>query len=377
VLKYAVNQSVERIFMKPLPKNPTLELLSKEVNALCAMHQNGDPACCQRIRQHHTSFKTNTDKEILSHEFTINHAQQIVAGEYGYTSWAAVIQYIKLLSSTAYNCVADIKGYHQNIVDSYDERSKVYDKGQWHRDLARQTVDYYPPGTGDSVLDIATGTGTIAFYAAELVGPKGSVTGIDLSKGMLEKCNEKLSESGLKNLRFVYADAEDLDFQANSLDRIYCSSAFFWMSHPLAALRHWFELLKPNGQLGFNAWPDNSFVWGDGARRALRKYGVNFICHEATGNVEKTQQLVELAGFSNVRIHEVKDGRYVKPEDLKGPPLNNNGYSPGQYPHPLANVSDEILALAQKDYEAEIDKHTTDKGVWHDMTMYYVYGQKL
>jgi len=75
------------------------------------------------------------------------------------------------------------------------------------------------------------------------------------------------------------------------------------------------------GRLGFNAWPDNSFVWGDGARRALRKYGVHFTCHEVTGNIEKTQQLVELAGFSNVRIYEVKDGRYTNADDLKGPPL--------------------------------------------------------
>jgi len=32
--------------------------------------------------------------------------------------------------------------------------------------------------------------------------------------------------------------------------------------------------------------------------------------------------------------------------------------------------------LAQKDYEAEVDKRTTEKGIWHDMTMFYVYGQK-
>lgn len=49
---------------------------------------------------------------------------------------------------------------------------------------------------------------------------------------------------------------------------------------------------------------------------------------------------------------------------------------PDKYPHPLVNVSEEVLLRAQKDYETEIDKLTTEKGVWHDMTMYYVYGQK-
>ncbi|WP_455205196.1 class I SAM-dependent methyltransferase [Kaarinaea lacus] len=363
--------------MKSLPQNPNLEFLKKEAKALCALHKRGDMACCDHIRTHDTSTKTKTDAEILSEKFSINDAQRIVAREYGYTSWATLKQFIESLSEPIFHGVTDKHAYHKGIVDSYDERSKRYDNSIWHRDLAKQTVDYCPPEISNTVLDIATGTGTIAFYTADIVGPTGSVTGIDISKGMLKKCKEKLKKSELRNLRFVYADAENLDFPANSFDRIYCSSAFFWMSHPLVALRHWFELLKPNGYIGFNAWPDNSFLWGDGARRALRKYRVNFTCHEVTGNIKKTRRLVELAGFSNVRIHEVKDGRYLKAEDVKGPPLTLHAYAPGQYPHPLFNVSENVLLLAQKAYEAEVDKRTTEKGIWHDMTMFYVYGQKL
>ena len=69
-----------------------------------------------------------------------------------------------------------------------------------------------------------------------------------------------MGKLNIGNLEFRYADAENLEFSPNSFDRIYCSSAFFWMSHPLATLRHWYELLKPNGQLGFNATPANSFL---------------------------------------------------------------------------------------------------------------------
>lgn len=363
--------------MKSLPKNPNLEFLNKEAKTLRALHRQGHVSCCEQIRKYDISFKAKSDAEILSGKFTINDAQRIVAREYGFLSWATLKHFVESLDSPTYHGVADKQSYHQAIVASYDKRSKNYDNSLWHRDLARQTVDYCPPEPGDAVLDIATGTGTIAFYSADLVGHSGLVTGIDISKGMLEKCKEKLKASALSNLRFIYADAESLDFPPNVFDRIYCSSAFFWMSHPLAALRHWFELLRPNGYLGFNAWPDNSFLWGDGARRALRKYGINFTCHEVTGNVNKTRQLVELAGFSNVRIHEIKEGRYISVDDAKGPPLTLNAYAPGQYPHPLANASEEILSLAQKDYEAEVDKLATENGVWHDMTMYYVYGQKL
>ena len=147
------------------------------------------------------------------------------------------------------------------------------------------------------------------------------------------------------------------------------------MINPLAALRHWCELLKLDGWLGISAWPSNSFVWGDGERQALRKHGVEFTVHEFSGNKEKVQQLLELAGFSQIKIHEVERGRWMKPEDFKGE-IGPGGYRPGQYPDPLEGVLKEILLLAQKDFEAELEKRITEKGVWHDMTTYFVYAQK-
>jgi ubiquinone/menaquinone biosynthesis C-methylase UbiE len=363
--------------MKSLNLKPNIEFLKNTAKSLRSLHQKGDPACCEPIRIHDISFKSKSNSEILKKKFSIIDAQRIVAREYGYPSWATLKHFIESLDSPLNRGVSDKLAYHQKIVASFDKRSLIYDKHVWARENSIQTVDYCLPELGNSVLDIATGTGTIAFYAAELVGPTGSVTGIEISKGMLKRCDEKLKESTFKNVSFLYADAEDMNFSPNSFDRIYCSSALYWMTNPLAALRHWFELLKPGGQLGFNAWPDNLFLWGDGARQALRKYGINFTIHEFTGNLEKTRELVTLAGFSNIKIHEVKDGQYVEAGDGEWVPLRMEDYTPGQYPNPISNVTDEILKLAQKDYEAEVRKRTTKQGIWLDKTMYYVYGQKL
>ena len=363
--------------MKSLPKKPNLEFLKKEAKALRALHKQGDASCCEIIRQYDTAFKSKTDAVILSAKFSINDAQRIIAREYGYSSWATLKHYIESLSAPLYHGVSDRQAYHRTITESYDKRSANYDNSQWHRKVAVTTVDYCPPKQGHHVLDIATGTGTIAFYCAERVGATGHVIGIDISQGMLNKCKEKLAGSTLKNLKFQFGDAENLEFPPNSFDRIYCSSAFFWMSHPLATLRHWYELLKHGGYVGFNATPSNSFFWGNGARRALAKHGIQFNCNIPAGDHEDARRLLELAGFTNFRLHEVEDGEFIKVEDAKGPPLTLKGYAPGQHPHPLENVPEETLALAQNDYEAEIDKLATEEGVWHDMTQYYVYGQKV
>ena len=361
---------------KALPRQPNLEFLKKEAKALRALHRQGNSACCERLRNNDTAYKSKTDAEILAVSFSINDAQRIVAREYGYASWATLKHYIESIDLPLYHKVADRQGYHRTITDSYDKRSKIYDKSEWHRGIAVKAVDYCPPGPGDDVLDVATGTGSIAFYAAKLVGPSGHVVGVDISQGMLDKCNEKLAASGLGNLEFMYADGENLDFPANSFDRIYCTSAIFWMSNLQATLRHWFELLKPGGHVGFNASPSNSFFWGDGARRVLAKHGIDYICNIPAGDYDNVHNMLELAGYENFRLYEEKDGWYLQVNDVISPFLTLQHYAPGQHPHPLEGVPEEIVKLAQQDYEAEVRKRATDKGAWHDATQYYIYGQK-
>ncbi|MDH3560397.1 MAG: class I SAM-dependent methyltransferase [Gammaproteobacteria bacterium] len=363
--------------MKSLPKRPELEFLKKEARVLRVLQMKGDPACCDRIRDYDTSCEAMSDADILAGKFSINDAQRVIAHEYGYASWAALKKYIELINLPLYHMVTDRQGYHRTITDSYDARSKNYENSEWHREVALTTVKYWPPEPGQHVLDIATGTGTIAFHCAELVGPQGKVVGVDISTGMLDKCREKLAERKLANLAFTHADGEQLDFQPNSFDRIYCANAIFWMSNLQAALRHWYELLKPGGVVGFNATPSSSFFWGCAARKALAMVGIDFICNIPAGDEANAREMLECAGFTNFRLHAAPNGRYIATEDAKDPLfLTLQAYAPGQYPHPLEDVSDETMQLAQQAYNAEVDKHATEDGVWHDMTQYYVYGQK-
>ena len=103
------------------------------------------------------------------------------------------------------------QAYHKHITATYDARSGHHDNSEWHRKTALKLIEELPPRTGDCVLDIGTGTGTIAFHAASLVGPDGKVTGIDLSAGMLFEANKILAASNLLNLEFILADAEHLE----------------------------------------------------------------------------------------------------------------------------------------------------------------------
>lgn len=361
--------------MKSLPANPNLEFLKKEAKALRALHKQGDTACCELLRLYDDAFKNKTDSEILSTRFSINDAQRIVAREYGYTSWATLKAYIESLKSPLYHGVSDKKTYQKLVAESYDIRADVYDNHVWAREWCEQLVEYCPPTAGESILDLGCGSGNIAFAIAERVGPDGSIVGVDIARQMIAYCNKKLKDTHFTNLTFEYGDAEQLDYPPNHFDRIYASAILPWLINPQAALRHWFEFLKPGGWIGLTVWPSNSFVWGDGERQALRKYGIQATVHEFSGTKEKTQQLMELAGFSKINIHVVERGRWMEPGSLKGD-FSKGEYGIGQYPHYLENVPDDIIKQASKDYCAEVDRLTTEQGVWHDMTTFFVCAQK-
>lgn len=137
--------------------------------------------------------------------------------------------------------------YKQQIADLYSDRSNSYDNGAWHPRIARRLVEYADIRPGQQVLDLATGTGMVAIEAAQIVGDEGRVIGIDIATGMVDRAIQKVTALGLSNVEFQVADAEALDFPDRSFDRIFCSSAFIWMSDLSNALRQCYRLLKADG----------------------------------------------------------------------------------------------------------------------------------
>src|SRR5919201_73102 len=71
---------------------------------------------------------------------------------------------------------------------------------------------------GERVADLGCGAGTDSLVAAQMVGPSGSVTGIDMTLEMLEKARASAAEMGVANVTFIEADAERLPFEDASFD---------------------------------------------------------------------------------------------------------------------------------------------------------------
>jgi ubiquinone/menaquinone biosynthesis C-methylase UbiE len=275
----------------------------------------------------------------------------------------------------------NLNNYKQEIADLYTRRSVNYDNSAWHLRIAHLLVEYAQITPGQSILDIATGTGMVAIEAARIVGTTGNVIGIDISSGMLEQAKYKVAElekNNIKlNLEFQLADAEALDFPINSFDRILCASAFIWMQDIQTALKDWYDLLNPGGIIGFHAFADTAFIGGIVAQQVAAKYGINLEMSKPTGTVEKCHELLKIAGFELVDVKiDREDSSYISLEKAKSMWAGSSHPSPGQYPNPLSHLSSAELTQMKVEYDAEIEALNTEKGVWNDVTTFYIFGRK-
>jgi SAM-dependent methyltransferase len=102
--------------------------------------------------------------------------------------------------------------------------------------------------TGQSVLDVACGTGVLTRAAYEKVGPGGSVTGLDPGAGMLAVARERCP-----SVHWREGGAESMPFGEASFDAVVCQFGLMFMDQP-RALREMLRVLKPGGRLAVAVW---------------------------------------------------------------------------------------------------------------------------
>lgn len=105
-----------------------------------------------------------------------------------------------------------------------------------------------PIQPGEAVLDIGCGAGVDSLVAARMVGPSGSVTGIDLVPEMLAKARENTQIAGADNITFMEASAEHLPFPDHHFDVVISNGVFNLVVDKVKALEEVHRVLKPGGR---------------------------------------------------------------------------------------------------------------------------------
>jgi ubiquinone/menaquinone biosynthesis C-methylase UbiE len=147
----------------------------------------------------------------------------------------------------------------QDAINRWRDAAPFWEK---HREIIRQMfaivtyalVEDGLIGSGQAVLDIATGSGEPALTIASLVGPEGKVFGIDPVLEMVEAARREADHLGLKNTQFDVAPADHLPFPADTFDAVVSRFGVMFFPSPVDAVREMLRVLKPGGKLALAVW---------------------------------------------------------------------------------------------------------------------------
>lgn len=169
--------------------------------------------------------------------------------------------------------------------------------------------------TGETVLDVACGTGVVARLAAKAAGRTGKVTGLDLNPGMLQVARSATPPE--LAIDWIEADAANMPLPDKSFNVVLCQMGLQFMPGKLAALREMHRTLSSPGRICINVpgpMPKLFCVMADAIGRHFGPEDAAFV--ELVFSLHDSDELRRLftdAGFSNIEIA-------VKPKTLVVPP---------------------------------------------------------
>jgi ubiquinone/menaquinone biosynthesis C-methylase UbiE len=135
-----------------------------------------------------------------------------------------------------------IAGQPDYYIDFLDARTTIDDE----RRVKQVILGLLRPQDGLSVLDVGSGTGDDARELAALVGPHGSVVGVDRSSDMVAEARRRADGAGLP-VEFVAGDAQALDFPDASFDRARAERVLIHLADPAGAVRELARVTRPGG----------------------------------------------------------------------------------------------------------------------------------
>lgn len=150
---------------------------------------------------------------------------------------------------------------------------------------------------GDTFLDIGCGNGYFAIPAAKIVGDKGVVYGLDISREAIDELNNQAKLLGLTNIRLTTGDAEKVILCESCSDVAFLGIDLHDFDDPLAVLKNARRMLKPGGRL-----VDLDF------KKIRMDFGPPYekIIDEATA-----KKLLESAGFTIESVADIPPYTYL------------------------------------------------------------------
>lgn len=141
-------------------------------------------------------------------------------------------------------------GHHESVLRSHTWRT------------AANSAAYLLPHlrTGQSILEVGCGPGTITADLAELVAP-GRVTAIETAPAALAVARQAAAERDIKTIDFQVADVHDLPYPDDSFDVVHAHQVLQHLSDPVRALREMRRVCRPDGVVAARDADYEAMTW--------------------------------------------------------------------------------------------------------------------
>ena len=280
--------------------------------------------------------------------------------------------------------------YKQQVINFFDRRTAYDAEGDSHPQEAKRLLEYVRLKSGRAVLDMATGTGLVAIAAAKKVAPNGSVTGVDMSLGMLKQAKSKIAAEGIDNLKLIEADVEAMQRGLGGLpherlhqeaiafdvefDVIFCCSALVYISDLTTMLNKCYSWLKPGGCFAFTTPDKKSYLAQVKVRVCQDLFGID-LPHiiRPLWTPTKCRNLLQQSGFKNIAIEKHLYSRTKIGDNYSFTRLEREFYPRG---NPLSNLSEAQKELLQVEYTKAVTQLIAGRGVWQEANNLYVKAYK-
>jgi ubiquinone/menaquinone biosynthesis C-methylase UbiE len=253
------------------------------------------------------------------------------------------------------------------------EAYEQYAVTSWSGPLAEQLVARSAPRDGERVLDVACGTGIVARLAAQCVGARGTVAGVDVNEGMLA-----VAQAQDASIDWRRGDIEALPLADGAVDLVLCQQGLQFFPRRAAALAEMRRVLAPGGRVALSVMRPIAHNPGWGAladaldRHAGPDAGAMMRAPFPDWDAAELRELVTSAGFDDVRVLiAVASARYPSPADLvaweaAASPLAG----------PLGALSDATRTALVDDVAAATADRIDDEGVLLAQETYVVLGRR-
>ena len=211
----------------------------------------------------------------------------------------------------------------RSVAPNYDVMNDVMSFGT-HRIMKRIAVEHTAARPGQTVLDLAGGTGDLSVLLSKVVGSSGHVVLCDINNPMISKGRDKLLNYGCsKNVTYIQADAEELPFLANSFATITIGFGLRNFTHKQEALASCRRVLAPRGKLVILEFstPTNPIIgklynsytsiWphlGQMLSSEQKSYQYLIESIKVHPNQEQLTEMISSSGFEEVRSYNLLNG---------------------------------------------------------------------